>query len=201
MDYDLVSCQISRSKVERGDFSHFLIPNPGDGLNNGGFPCKRRQTVPRWIMSDMTMAAPPGDPVVQFSIFTANRLGRLHALVNLLGSQTVHVLALTVLDTSDSAIIRIVVDDPDKARSLLRQNDFPFAETKLVVTEVNSTEELGKLMAALLEAELSINYLYSFIPHPRGKSMLAISVEDNDLAAQTLKRHNFQVLNQADISR
>jgi hypothetical protein len=155
----------------------------------------------RSMMSDMTMVAPPGDPVVQFSIFTANRLGQLHALVNLLGSQAVHVLALTVLDTSDSAIIRIVVDDPDKARSLLRQNDFPFAESKLVVTEVDSTEELGKLMAALLEAELNVNYMYSFIPHPRGKSMLAISIEDNDLAAQTLKRHNFPVLNQPDISR
>ena len=56
-------------------------------------------------------------------------------------------------------------------------------------------------MAALLEAELNINYLYPFIPHPRGKSIIAMSAEDNELAAQALKRHQFPGLNQADISR
>jgi hypothetical protein len=56
-------------------------------------------------------------------------------------------------------------------------------------------------MAALLEAELNINYLYSFIPHPRGKSILALSMENNEVAEQTLGRHQFPVLKQADISR
>ncbi len=139
--------------------------------------------------------------MVQFSVFTPNRLGRLHALVNLLGSQSVHVLALTVLDTTESAIIRIVVDDPDLARNLLQQHGFAYAESRLLATEVNSTEDLNKLMAALLEAELNINYLYSFIPHPHGNSILAMSVEDSELAAQTLQRHHFPVLKQADISR
>ena len=148
-----------------------------------------------------TQVAPPGDAVVQFSVFTPNRLGRLHALVNLLGSQSVHVLALTVLDTTESAVIRIVVDDPDAARNLLQKHGFAYAESRLLATEVNSTEDLNKLMAALLEAELNINYLYSFIPHPRGNSILAMSVEDSELAAQTLKRHHFPVLKQADISR
>jgi len=148
-----------------------------------------------------TTVAKPSEAVVQFSVFTPNRLGQLHALVNLLGAQSVHVLGLTVLDATDSAIIRLVVDDPDKARSLFQDGGFPFSESSLVVTEVNSTEDLNKLMAAVLEAELSINYMYSLIPHPREKSMLALSVEDNDLAAQTLKRHNFPVLRQGDISR
>ena len=148
-----------------------------------------------------TQVAPPGDAVVQFSVFTPNRLGRLPAIVNLMGSQSVHVLALTVLDTTDSAVIRIVVDDPDRARNLLQDHGFPYAESRLLATEVSSTEELSKLMAALVEAELNINYLYSFIPHPHGNSILAMSVEDNELAAQTLKRHHFPVLKQADISR
>jgi hypothetical protein len=148
-----------------------------------------------------TKVAPPGDSVVQFSVFTANQLGRLHALVNLLGSKNIHVLALTVLDTTDSSIIRIVVDDPERARQLMQVQGFAFAESTLIVTEVNSTEELNKLMAALHEAELNINYLYTFIPHPHGKSMIAMSAEDNELAAQALRRHQFQVLKQADVSR
>ena len=57
------------------------------------------------------------------------------------------------------------------------------------------------IVTALLEAEVNINYLYSFIPHPQGKSLLALSMEDNDLAEQVLRRHQFRVLNQGDISR
>ena len=58
-----------------------------------------------------------------------------------------------------------------------------------------------KTIAALLEAEVNINYLYSFIPHPHGKSLLALSMEDNDMAEKVLQRHLFRVLKQADISR
>ena len=152
-------------------------------------------------IAEKTMVAGPSEAVIQFSVFTPNRLGRLHALIHLLGSRSIHVLAITVLDTTECAVIRIVVDDPDEARELLRREGFAHAETRLLVTEMDSTEDLNKLLAALLEAELNINYLYSFVPHPRGKSLLAMSVEDIELAAQTLKRHQFPVLKQADITR
>jgi hypothetical protein len=151
-------------------------------------------------MPTETTTAGRRDPVIQFSVFTPNRLGRLHVLIGMLGTDGVHVLALTVLDTTDSSIIRIVVDDPERARELLVREGFPFTESKLIVVEVNPTE-LGRLMTALLEAELNINYLYSFIPHPQGKSILALSMEDNDLAEQTLHRHQFRTLKQADVSR
>jgi hypothetical protein len=141
------------------------------------------------------------EPVKQFSVFTANRLGRLHDLVQLLASRTVHILGLTVLDTTDSAIIRFVVDDPERARELLREHEFPFTESELLVVEVDAATELNGLIAALLEAELNINYLYSFIPHPQGKSILAFSLEDNEIAEQVLKQHQFRVLKQPDILR
>ena len=139
--------------------------------------------------------------VIQFSVFTPNRLGRLNELVKILGANQLHVIALTVLDTTDSSIIRLVLDDPDKARDLLMQEGFAFTESPLVVAEVNSSEEINRLIAALLEAELNINYLYSFIPHPNGKSIVGLSMEDNDMAEQVLKQHQFPVLKQADISR
>jgi hypothetical protein len=141
------------------------------------------------------------EPARQFSVFTPNRLGRLNQLVGLLSAQDVHVLALTVLDTTDSAIIRLVVDDPDQARTLLLDNGFPFTESNLLVVELNATTQLSQLMAALLAAEINVNYLYSFIPHPRGKSLLAFSVEDQEMAEQVLVRHQFSVLRQSDISR
>jgi len=141
------------------------------------------------------------DAVTQFSVFTPNRLGRLRELVSLLKSRDVHVLGLTVLDTTDSSIIRLVVDDPDGARELLRSHDFAATECDLVAVEVDSPDELSRLVAALLEAELNINYLYPFIPHPHGKSIVGLSLEDNEMAAEVLKRHQFPVLKQADISR
>ncbi|HXS67535.1 MAG TPA: acetolactate synthase, partial [Candidatus Polarisedimenticolia bacterium] len=88
--------------------------------------------------------------MIQFSVFTPNRLGRLNELVKILGTHSVHVLALTVLDTTDSSIIRVVMDDPDKARDLLQQHGFAFTESSLVVVEVTSPEELNRLIAALL---------------------------------------------------
>ncbi len=151
-------------------------------------------------MATETTKARRADPVIQFSVFTPNRLGRLHDLIRLLGARGVHVLGLMVLDTTDSAIIRVVVDDPDSARDLLTREGFPFTESKLVVVEVNSAE-LNRLMAALLEAELNINYLYSFIPHPEGKSIIGLSMEDNETAEQALRRHQFRTLTQTDISR
>ena len=65
-----------------------------------------------------TATAKAGNPesVIQFSVFTPNRLGRLHDLIALLGTQGVHVLALMVLDTTDSSIIRFVADDPGRTR-------------------------------------------------------------------------------------
>jgi hypothetical protein len=141
------------------------------------------------------------DVVKQFSVFTANRLGRLRDLISLFGSHEVHVLALTVLDTTDSSIIRLVTDDPDKTSELLHKHEFAFTESDLLVVEIDSATQLNTLMTALLEAEININYLYSFIPHPHGKSILALSMDDHDVAEKILKRHQFTVLRQSDISR
>jgi hypothetical protein len=152
-------------------------------------------------MSIQTSLEPQRDAVIQFSVFTPNRLGRLNELVRVLGTQNVHVLALTILDATDSAIIRVVLDDPEKGRALLQEQDFPFTESPLVVVAIDAADELARLMAALLEAELNINYLYSFIPHPSGKSILGLNLEDNEMAEQVLQRHQFSVLRQADISR
>src|SRR6267154_1884169 len=135
------------------------------------------------------------DAVIQFSVFTPNRLGRLNDLIRLLSARDVHVLGLMVLDTTDSAIIRLVVDDPDRARDLLVREGFPFTESNLVVVEAGPTE-LNRLMSALLEAELNINYLYSFILYPQGKPILGLSVEDNETAEQALRRHQFRILKQ-----
>jgi len=143
----------------------------------------------------------PGDPVKQFSVFTANQVGRLHELTALLKQNDVHVMAITVLDSADSAIVRVVVDDPDKARELMINNDFPYSEADLLVVEIDDESRLTAVLSALLEAEVNIHYIYSFIKRPKGKAALALSVEDPDVAAQAVGQRGYKILSQSDIAR
>ena len=143
----------------------------------------------------------PSDPVKQFSVFAENRVGRLYDLTALLKKSGVHVIAITVLDTSDSAIMRLIVDDPDKARELMVNNDFPYTEMDVLAVEIEDESSLKDVLGALLEAEVNIHYTYSFIKRPQNKSALVINVEDPDVAAQSLDHRGFKVLTQADISR
>lgn len=141
------------------------------------------------------------DPVKQFSVFAENRVGRLHDLTALLKANNVHIIALTVLDTTDSAIVRLIVDDPEKARELMINNDFPFGESDVLAVEINDESDLKQVLAALLVAEINIHYIYSFLKRPGDRTALALNVEDTDVAAQSLGLHGFKVLTQRDISR
>jgi hypothetical protein len=143
----------------------------------------------------------PVDPVKQFSVFTENRVGRLFDLIGLLRESNVHVIAITVLDTTDSAILRLIVDDPDKARELMVNNDFPFTEANVLSIEIEDESSIKGILAALLEAEINVHYVYSYIKRPQGRSALALNVEDSDIAAQALSTRGFRILTQSDISR
>ncbi len=150
------------------------------------------------VSSSTSIAA---DPVRQFSVFAENRVGRLSDLILLLQSNSVHVMAITVLDTIDTAIMRLVVDDPTKARELMTQHGFAFHETEILAVEINVEADLKGVLAALLEAEVNIHYIYSFIKRPEGKSALVLNVEDPEVAAQSLNHRGFKVLTQIDIAR
>ena len=151
-------------------------------------------------MSDFATAI-ARDPVKQFSVFAENRVGRLYDLTNVLQSHNVHIVALTVLDTTDSAIFRIIVDDPDRARELLINNDLPFTETTVLALDASGEHRVKHVLSALLEAEINIHYVYSFLIRPLDRAGLVISTEDTDVAAQALNHSGFRVLTQADISR
>ncbi len=110
-------------------------------------------------------------------------------------------MGITVLDTTDSAIVRFIVDDPDKARELMVNNDFPYVECDILAVEILDESQLNGILAALFEAEINIHYIYSFIKRPEGRSAVAINVEDEDIAAQALNKRGFRVLTQTDIAR
>jgi hypothetical protein len=150
-------------------------------------------------MGQLTSVA--SDPVKQFSVFAENRVGRLYDLTALLKKHNVHIMAITTLDTTDSTILRLIVDDPDKARELMVNNDFAYSECDVLAVEIVDESDLNTVLSALFEAEINIHYVYSFIKRPEGKSALALNIEDADVAAQSLGNHGFKVLTQRDISR
>ncbi|MEX2044331.1 MAG: acetolactate synthase [Opitutus sp.] len=147
------------------------------------------------------IATSPNDPVKQFSVFAENRLGRLHDLTSLFKEHRVHVMGITVIDMTDSAIVRCIVDDPDQARELMINNDFPYVECDLLAVEITDESELKGVLAALFEAEINVHYVYSFIKRPEGRGGLAIKTEDDETAAQAMSKRGFRLLTQRDISR
>ncbi len=153
----------------------------------------------------LLMAAPTSlnarDPVKQFSVFIENQVGRLHDLTALLKASNVHIIAITILDTTDTAIVRLIVDDADKAEELMINNDFPYTETEILAVEMGDESDLKGILAAMYEAEINIHYVYSFIKRPADRTALAINVEDAEVAAQALEKRGFKVLSQTDISR
>ena len=141
------------------------------------------------------------DPVIQYSVFIENKVGRLNDCTRLLVGNNIHILALTVLDTTDSSIVRMVVDDPDNARSVLYLQGYSFNESEILVVELDSVIDVPHLLSHILSAEINVDYIYPFIARPGGKSALAMRLEDMDLGAEVLRHQNFKVLSQGDIAR
>lgn len=151
----------------------------------------------------MTDTAVPvaADPVKQFSVFIENRVGRLFDLVAMLTAHQVHIMAMTTIDTTDTAIDRLIVDDPDRARELFAANNFAFTECDVLAVEFADESQLKHIFGALVAVEVNIHYAYSFVMRPEGRSAIVMSTEENDLASQSLNSRGFKVLTQRDISR
>lgn len=145
---------------------------------------------------------PPGaEDIRQFSIFAENKVGRLNELALALAQRDVHIMALCMVDTTDSSIIRIVVDYPEMAEEVLKARFFAHDTVSVLAIEIQGEHELKNATSALMQAEINIHYLYSFIARPGGKCGIILRVEDNDLAAEVLRRTGITVLGSRDIAR
>jgi len=139
--------------------------------------------------------------VRQFNVFLANRLGALLNLVRRFETTDNRIIAMTVIDSSDCAIIRMVPGDPERAYEIFKQADLPFSESDLlVVTLPEGTQPLLQICRALLEAEISIHYAYPLMLGHLGKGALAIHVEDIETAAGHLQQNGFSLLSENDLN-
>jgi hypothetical protein len=144
-----------------------------------------------------------GGPLVkQFSVFLPNKVGAMLEVVKLLDSHHSHVVAVSVSESTDSAIARIIVSDPEGVEQLFRQNKIAFGMCEVVVVELREVAtQLAKLLASLFMAEVNVHFTYPLLTRPRGLAALALHVDDNECASSVLNGAGFKLLSQGEISR
>ena len=143
-----------------------------------------------------------GPLVRQFSVFLPNKVGAMLEVVKLLNANHTDVLALSIAESTDSAIARIVVSDPDLVENLFREHNIPFGLCEMVVVELSEvSNQLAKLLAALLMAEVNVHFTYPLLTRPHGLAAIALHVDDTDCASSVLLGEGFKTLSQADLSR
>lgn len=143
-----------------------------------------------------------GPCVKQFSVFLKNKVGALLDIVRLMNSHKIQVLALSVQDSTDSSIVRLVVSDPDLVDEIFRKNDIPFSVCDMVVIEMKEVAtDVCRILISLLSAEVNIFFSYPLMVRPNGKAALAMHLEDHECAVAALRGNGFKLLSQSDISR
>jgi hypothetical protein len=143
-----------------------------------------------------------GAPVRQFSIMLPNRAGALAAMVKLLRCSAIEVIGLSVQDSRDATVARIVVSDPDTAEQIFMEKGIPYTHCELVVVAMReSGPGLLHCLDTLMIAETNIDFAYALMPSPQGHSMLAMHVEDYEFAVGILHQSGFKLVYQEDLSR
>jgi hypothetical protein len=109
-------------------------------------------------------------------------------------------VSLTVVDSADCAIIRLVLSDPERAREIFELASLPITESDLLVVELPQGDQpLVQICKALLGAEISIHYAYPLMVGAHGRAALALHVEDHETSVATLERLGFTLLTEKDL--
>ncbi len=133
--------------------------------------------------------------VKQISVFLENKCGRLVKVTQVLGKHNINIRALTIADTSDFGILRIIVDQPEKAHQVLKEEGFIASETEVIAIEVSDDPGgLAGILSYLEEADVNIEYLYSFVEKPAQDALILMRLEDNEKGVEALKKNNVKII-------
>jgi len=139
--------------------------------------------------------------VRQLSTFLDNRVGQLLRLTRTFEGTPIRILALTIISSVDCAIVRILVDDVDRAERILRQAGFAVSTAELLVVQLPPGHTgLLTICSALLAAEVNIHYAYPLLSRPNGRPALALLVDDAEMSVSILRDKKFTVLDESDLA-
>lgn len=123
----------------------------------------------------------------QISVFVENKPGMLVEVIEKLGAKGIDMRAMSIADTADFGVLRLIVDKPDKALEILREAECITSVTKVIAVSIEDKPgSLARVLRMLSDAGISIEYAYAFITHEAGRAYVIIRVEDNDKAISVL---------------
>jgi hypothetical protein len=133
--------------------------------------------------------------VEQISIFIENKSGRLAEVARVLGEQGVNIRALSLADTSDFGILRLLVDNTDAAQAILKENGFTVNKTEVVAVEVpDEPGGLYNILQVLDTAKINVEYMYAFVERNAGNAVIIFRFDDVDNAIATLSSEGVSIL-------
>ncbi len=141
------------------------------------------------------------DPFVrQLSLFLDNRVGKLREILRHLTSEDILVHALSVVDSADHAIVRIIVDRVATSHKVLLDHGVPTSVNAILAVEVpNERAGIRMICRSLLKAEINIHYAYPMLTRPHGFGVMILHVDENDIALELLAEDGFKCLDESDL--
>ena len=136
--------------------------------------------------------------IPQLSVFLENKSGRLTDVLEVLGKESIRIIALSVADTSEFGILRLIVPDPDKARALLKEPLFTVNISEVIsVVTPNEARYYARLLRILSDIDISVEYTYAF-PHGRD-AVIILRCSNNDEAVKALRKNDLQLISMKEL--
>ncbi len=134
--------------------------------------------------------------VQQISVFLENKSGRLAQLTQTLGQAGINIRALSIADTSDFGILRLIVNKPEEAHRVLGEAGFTVSMTDVIAVEVKDVPGgLSSVLSVLDAAGINIEYLYAFLEKSSSDALVVFRVEQINEAIELLMKNNVNILN------
>ncbi len=138
--------------------------------------------------------------IKQISIFVENKPGRLAEITSILAENSIDIRALSIADTTDYGILRLIVSDPEKAEKIFKDAKLTVSITNVLGIGIPDVPGgFSMAIKALADSGISVEYAYAFITPNAGKAYVILRVEDNDAATKVLNSVNIQVIEQNEI--
>jgi hypothetical protein len=133
--------------------------------------------------------------VEQISVFLENKAGRLAEVTRILSEAGVNIRALSLADTSDFGILRLIVNDNDKAKEALKLNGFTVGKTDVVAVEVEDRPGgLHKILSVLHHANVNVEYMYAFVQQSGSNAVIIFRFDNLDEAVRVLTENGVGVI-------
>lgn len=138
----------------------------------------------------------------QLSIFVENKEGTLRTITDALASANVDIRAMSIADTQDFGILRLIVSDSEKAKEALEDIGAFTSITNVVgVAVTDEAGSLAKVVGILTDNHINIEYMYTFITVSKQYAYVVLRVEDNELAEKILTENSIKLFTESDIFR